>query len=317
MIRRDERTGAPTLLFRVHVDRGISWDMAQGFLQQALAPAAAPAADAAGGAETGIQGQALASPLKLSGDQGKSKQKLKIRLGGRLFTTDSGRCSGRTDETISQHPSPTQLPPPADVPDGVRSSSAPSPGSAILDGDPASALQQQQLQDMEHQSRMETLDMAAQPASASHTDTDCTMNSHPPNHKQVPGVGDTPDGGVRPSADLPFSQSQQSPAFNHLGAFDESGHEGLHPQSLHSNLGSGSVLGAVVADVPKAEPSSSPAGEDACGPSSTSGYYRPERGAVRGVLLALETQGKGQVAVYRPATGPAARPMRLAELQNK
>ena len=50
---------------------------------------------------------------------------------------------------------------------------------------------------------------------------------------------------------------------------------------------------------------------------SVSGYYRPERGAVRGLLLALEIQGKGQVAVYRPATGPAARPMRLQELTER
>ena len=48
-----------------------------------------------------------------------------------------------------------------------------------------------------------------------------------------------------------------------------------------------------------------------------SGFYRPERGAVRGLLLAVEVQGKGQVVVYRPATGPAARTMRLQELSEK
>ena len=51
--------------------------------------------------------------------------------------------------------------------------------------------------------------------------------------------------------------------------------------------------------------------------ASMSGFYRPERGAVRGLLLAVEVQGKGQVAVYRPATGPAARTMRLQELTDK
>jgi len=77
---------------------------------------------------------------------------------------------------------------------------------------------------------------------------------------------------------------------------------GVHVD-LHGGLGDGTatVVGAT-------EPGPTP---------SVSGYYQPRRGAVRGLLLALEAQGKGQVAVYRPATGPAARPMRIVELTEK
>lgn len=304
MIRRDERTGAPTLLFRVHVDRGISWDMAQGFLEQALAPAAAPVT------EIETKGQALASPSQGSGDQGRSKQKLKIRLSGKLITTDHGRSSGRTGKT-PQHP-PPQLPCPAGIPDSTPSTSSPTPGSPTLH-ESAGDLQQQ-LQDMERQSRLDSLDMAAGHATATpHADTHCNMHIHALDPEQLPGVDATPVG-VMPSASDPLNQSQQSPTFHHFGSLDGSGLEGGPPPS---SLGSGLALGTVVADVPKAEPSSSPAAGDAPGPPSTSGYYRPERGAVRGVLLALETQGKGLVAVYRPATGPAARPIRLTDLQDR
>lgn len=282
--------------------------MAQGFLEQALAPAAAPAA------ETETKGQALASPSQGSGDQGRSKQKLKIRLGGKLITTDHGRSSSRSGKT-PQHPSP-QLPPPAGIPDSIPSTSSPTPGSAVLN-DSARDLQQQ-LQDMERQSRLDSLDIAAAHATATaHTHTDCNMDTHALDPEQLPGVDDTPSR-VTPSANDPPNQSQQSPTFHHLGGLDGSGLEGGPlPGSFPSSLGSGLALGTVVADAPKAEPSSSPAAEDALGPPSISGYYRPERGAVRGVLLALETQGKGLVAVYRPATGPAARPIRLAELQDR
>ncbi|KAL3149047.1 hypothetical protein ABBQ32_001892 [Trebouxia sp. C0010 RCD-2024] len=304
VIRRDERTGAPTLLFRVHVDRGISWDMAQGFLEQALAPAAAPVT------EIETKGQALASPSQGSGDQGRSKQKLKIRLSGKLITTDHGRSSGRTGKT-PQHP-PPQLPCPAGIPDSTPSTSSPTPGSPTLH-ESAGDLQQQ-LQDMERQSRLDSLDMAAGHATATpHADTHCNMHIHALDPEQLPGVDATPVG-VMPSASDPLNQSQQSPTFHHFGSLDGSGLEGGPPPS---SLGSGLALGTVVADVPKAEPSSSPAAGDAPGPPSTSGYYRPERGAVRGVLLALETQGKGLVAVYRPATGPAARPIRLTDLQDR
>ena len=77
---------------------------------------------------------------------------------------------------------------------------------------------------------------------------------------------------------------------------------------FHGALGTGTALEAVLGAPSKARPGPIP---------SVSGYYRPERGAVRGLLLALEAQGKGQVAVYRPATGPAARPMRVHELTQK
>ncbi|KAL0035121.1 hypothetical protein WJX79_001613 [Trebouxia sp. C0005] len=74
---------------------------------------------------------------------------------------------------------------------------------------------------------------------------------------------------------------------------------------LHGGLGDGRATGSVV-------------GATEPGPAScVSGYYQPRRGAVRGLLLALEAQGKGQFAVYRPATGPAARPMRIDDLTEK
>lgn len=48
-----------------------------------------------------------------------------------------------------------------------------------------------------------------------------------------------------------------------------------------------------------------------------SGYYRPQRGAVRGLLLALELPHKEQVAVYRPATGAAAKALPVSQLATR
>ena len=311
VIRRDERTGAPTMLFRVHVDRGISWDMAQGFLQQASAPPSPGR-----GAEAGVEGQTLTSPSPSCGDQSKCKQKHKITLGGRLDTTDyeADELWGRGGKDTKHTPPHSLLH--AAAPDSVPSPS-PSQGSDML-VDPSSDLQQ--LQAMECQSRLDCLDVPAT-ATPSHIDTGFDTVSETYNAEQRPSVSDTANG-VTPSADTAVAsigQPQQSPAFpqssgHHL---DAACHEEPNPQSFHSSLGTGSALGAVVADAPKADPRSSLTGEDAPAPPGVSGYYRPQRGAIRGVLLALETQGKGQVAVYRPATGPAARPMRLTELQEK
>lgn len=36
VVHRDQSTGAPTLLFTVHVDRGTPWHMAQHLLSQAV-----------------------------------------------------------------------------------------------------------------------------------------------------------------------------------------------------------------------------------------------------------------------------------------
>ena len=284
--------------------------MAQGFLKQALlppSPTAAAAMATAMAEEAGGEGQTLASPSPGPGDQGKSRQKLKIRLGGKLITADDGEASGMAFAGYTTQP-PSQSSSADPVSGSAPSSSSPSPASDMLH-DPASDLQQ-----MECQTRLDSLD-----AAPSRTDTGASTPPQTSNPAQRPPSTDSPTG-VHPSAHTaiaPISQAQQSPAVHCVGAADSAhGHTPtLH--SLHSSLGSGSALGAAVADVPQAAPRRSPADEHATGPPSVCGYYRPERGAVRGVLLALETQGKGQVAVYRPATGPAARPMRLTELQDK
>lgn len=308
VIRRDERTGAPTLLFRVHVDRGISWDMAQGFLKLALAPpspAVAAAMDTAGAA-AGAEGPALASPSLGSGDQGKSKQKLKIRMGGKLITANDSQPSAAGNSSQALPPQPSPL-------DAMSDSIPSAPSDMLID--PGCELQQ-----MECQTRMDSLNMAAHDASLGQTNPGTTPIAHTSNPEQKPSSSAAPDGVTSSSADTaiaPIAQAQQSPAVNHFGVFHTLHHPEPTSQSLHSNLGCGSALEAVVADAPQASPSRPPAVEGAPGPPGVSGYYRPARGAVRGVLLALETQGKGQVAVYRPATGPAARPMRLTELQDK
>lgn len=294
------------------MDRGISWDMAQGFLKQALvpSPSAAAAMDLAM-AEAGGEGHALASPSPGPADQGRSEQKLKIRLRGKLITADDDKSGKACTGGNTQHAPPQTLS--ADpMTDSVPSSSLPSPASDMLT-DPASDLQQ-----MECQTRLDSLNMAAQ-APPSQTDTGpktLPQTSHP---AQQPCSSDSPNG-VHFSEDTaiaPISQSQHSPALHHFRDSNNACHDVPTSHSFHSRLGSGSALGAVVADVTQATPRSSPADEHVTGPPSVSGYYRPAKGAVRGVLLALETQGKGQVAIYRPATGPAARPMRLTELQDK
>ena len=258
--------------------------------------------------EAGGEGQTLASPSPGPGDQGKPKQKLKIRLGGKLFAADDGKPSATASADDSTQHAPPHSSSAKPMSDSVPPSSSPSPSPASdMLIDPASDLQQ-----MECQTRLDSLNMAAEPdAVPSQTPTS--------NPSQQPTSSDAPSS-THPSADTataPIGQAQQSPALHHSGANDTAhGHEPAS-HSFHSSLGSGSALGAVVADAPQAPPRSSPADEHATSPPSVSGYYRPERGAVRGVLLALETQGRGQVAVYRPATGSAARPMRLAELQDK
>ena len=318
IIRRDERTGAPTLLFRVHVDRGLPWDMAQGFLKQSLLPLspAAPAAMDAAMADAGGEGQAQGLSGPGPGDPGRSKQKLKIRLGNKLLMAVDGKPSGGAfaDDT-TQHAPPQSSSADA-MSDSVPSSSSPSPSPASdMLIDPASHLQQ-----MECQTRLDSLKMAVDTAPSQ---KDTGINTLPQTSKSVQQPSSEAPNDIHPSADTataPISQAQQSPAFHLLGASDTAHLHDPTSHSFHSNLGnlgSGSALGAVVADAPQAAPGSSPADENATGPPSVSGYYRPARGAVRGVLLALETQGKGQVAVYRPATGPAARPMRLTELQDK
>ena len=306
MIRRDERTGAPTILFRVHVDRGISWDMAQGFLRQALAPAAPAAAlatPATSGAETGsgadAEGDAQGSPSTSPGHQGKSKQKLKIRLGGKLVTSEHGKTAKDTNHTAS--PSST----PSAAADHATLSSLPEDGSG-MHVSPASDLLQ--LQDMERQSRLDSLNPDTN-TEADHTD----RVPQPPTAAQQPSQGGLSTAKQVSAATAAATSSQRDqPA---TSVYKEPDHDAY---SFHSSLGTGSALGALLADAHRAEPQTSPYSErEDGGHPSVSGYYRPERGAVRGLLLALETQGKGQVAVYRPATGPAARPMRIIELQEK
>ena len=293
------------------MDRGISWDMAQGFLKQALLPSssAAAAMDLAM-AEAGGEGHALASPSPGHADQGRSEQKLDIRLRGKLITAGDDKSGKACSGGNTQH-APPQTSSADPMTDSVPSS-LPSPASDMLT-DPASDLQR-----MECQTRLDSLNMTAD-APPSQTDTGANTLPRTSNPAQQPFSSDSPNG-VHFSEDTaiaPISQTQHSPAVHHFGDSNSACHDVPTPHSFHSRLGSGSALGAVVADVPQAAPRSSPADEHVTGPPSVSGYYRPAKGAVRGVLLALETQGKGQVAIYRPATGPAARPMRLTELQDK
>ena len=71
-----------------------------------------------------------------------------------------------------------------------------------------------------------------------------------------------------------------------------------------------SALGAHVG--PEASALGAHVGSAAAG--TVNGYYRLQRGVVRGLLLALELPQKGQVALYRPATGAAAKPLAVSQL---
>ena len=315
VIRRDEPTGAPTLLFRVHVDRGISWDMTQGFLRQALAApasAAALASASAAGAEPGAEGQAGASPAASSGDQSRPKQKLKIRLGGKFVTADCARSSDATMTAAEGYSCSVPLP------DAAEGSAPPvAPGSASH-MHTSTAQDLLQLQEMESQSQLDSVSAGATAeAGQRHSSTapGTSLDAMP----QITYLVQRTDTATldQPLMNASVSQHGSSSAHPSL-ASDQTVHGQSDPFSLHNSLGSGSAVGALLADAAKAEPKSGLASaSEPSDPSAISGYYRPERGAVRGVLLALETQGKGQVAVFRPATGPAARPMRLAELQEK
>lgn len=65
------------------------------------------------------------------------------------------------------------------------------------------------------------------------------------------------------------------------------------------------------------EQETGPRAREAAALPEASGYYRLGRGAVRGVLLALQLPNSHQVAVYRPATGAAAKPMLVSQLHNR
>ena len=348
IIRRDESTGAPTLLFRVHVDRGISWDMAQSLLNTALAPSpshAAPAGTAihkaarAGQQQPGQipvapssalknSGQVPAAPSHSPGDLTKPKQKLRIRFGGALVMADDVSKPG----SHTQNHKPTSPPVhsmtkpnlPATVPttrvtdEGTASASL-TPSAGADEGGPAadadalethvSSVQELlQLHDMESQTRLDSLDAAA----AAAAEPTHTHDSFVQQEQFFPSKGPYTSSATKhvaaPTAVVTSAHSCAPPP---ASATPQQIPEHISTATcgvdvdLHHGLGDGRATGAVVGGT---EPGPAPC---------VSGYYQPRRGAVRGLLLALEAQGKGQVAVYRPATGPAARPMRIDELTEK
>jgi len=353
IIRRDESTGAPTLLFRVHVDRGISWEMAQSLLNAALAPSPSHAAPAAAAlreaARAGRQqpgqvplapssapegsGKDSAAPSQSLGDPTKPKQKLRIRFGGALVTADDVSKPGSN----SQNHKPTSPPvpslmtksnlpaaaPTSRVTDEGAVSASLSPSAGADAGRPAafagalethvSSVQELlQLHDMESQTRLDSLDAAAAAAEPTHTheswDGDGFVQKEQPSSSKGPHTSSATKHAAAPTAVVSSDHCRAPPlalGTPHQSPEHVSKNTCGVDVDLHRGLGDGRVTGSVVGAT---EPGPSP---------SVSGYYQPRRGAVRGLLLALEAQGKGQVAVYRPATGPAARPMRIDELTEK
>lgn len=162
---------------------------------------------------------------------------------------------------------------------------------------------------METQSRHDSLDAAAAPTHKHETwgsSTQSRQSTPPPSQRQPTNNLLHSNLATDPTAVVTATDSKQDPAF---GSYQQSAHVRLPAASdLHGSLGTGTALGAALGAPLRADPAPAP---------SVSGYYRPGRGAVRGLLLALEAQGKGQVTVYRPATGLAARPMRTHELAEK
>ena len=359
IIRRDESTGAPTLLFRVHVDRGISWEMAQSLLNTALAPSpshAAPAAAAAAAvhkaARAGRQqpgqvpltpssapegsGQVPAAPSESPGDLTKPKQKLRIRFGGALVKADDVSKTG--SHTQNHKPTSPFLPssmtqsnlpaaaPTSRVTDQGAASASFSPCAGADEGGPAapadalethvSSVQELlQLHDMESQTRMDSLNAAAAAAAEpTHTHTheswdgDGFVQKEQPSLSKGPYTSSAAKHVAAPTAVVTSAHSCAPPPASgtpqQIPEHISTATCGLDVD-LHSGLGDGRATGAVVGAI---EPGPVPC---------MSGYYQPRRGAMRGLLLSLEAQGKGQVAVYRPATGPAARPMRIHELTEK
>jgi len=349
IIRRDDSTGAPSLLFRVHVDRGVSWEMAQSLLNAALAPSPSHAAPAAAAlreaARAGRQqpGQVLlapssvpedseqvpAAPSQSLGDLTKPKQKLKIRFGGALVTADDVSKPGSnsqdhepTSPPVSSSMTKSNLPAAATASrvteKGAASASfSPSAGADAGEADAfADALETHvssvqellQLHDMESQTRLDSLDAAAAEPTHIHGgwDGNSFVQQEQPSPSKGPYTSSATKHAAAPTAvatsdhfcDPPPASGTPQQMPDHVSTTTC----GVHVD-LHGGLGDGTatVVGAT-------EPGPTP---------SVSGYYQPRRGAVRGLLLALEAQGKGQVAVYRPATGPAARPMRIVELTEK
>ncbi|KAA6420128.1 MAG: strawberry notch-1 [Trebouxia sp. A1-2] len=348
IIRRDESTGAPTLLFRVHVDRGISWDMAQNLLNAALAPSpshAAPAAPAlqesarAGRQQPGQVPLAPSSgpggsghvPAALSqslGDPTKPKQKLRIRFSGELVKAEdvSKPGSNSQDHKPASPPVPSVITK-SDLPAAAPTSRVTDKGAASASFSPsagadADALETHvssvqellQLHDMESQTRLDSLGATAAAAAAEPIhihegwDGDAFVQQEQPSRSKGPHTSSATEHVAAPTAVGTSNQCRApSPALGTPQQMPEhvsTTTRGVNVD-LHGGLGDGRATGSVV-------------GATEPGPAScVSGYYQPRRGAVRGLLLALEAQGKGQFAVYRPATGPAARPMRIDDLTEK
>ena len=170
---------------------------------------------------------------------------------------------------------------------------------------PASDLMQ--LHDMENQTRLESVHSTTD--QSAETGTDPTSGKTSSQAQQ----------GLEPSTSAAVPASATASHGQHFGFVHPPFPGDSKSHLFHSSLGTGSALEALLADAPKTTSRLSPAAQGhSAVPPGVSGYYRPVIGGqLRGVLLALETQGPGQVAVYRPATGPAAKPMRLSELQGK
>ena len=355
IIRRDESTGAPTLLFRVHVDRGISWDMAQSLLSIALTPSPSHAAPAAAAlreaARAGRQqpgqvplapssapegsGQAPATPFQSPGDLTKPKQKLRIMFGGALVKADDVSKPGSNNQnhkptsppvpSLLTKPNMPAAAPVSSVTDEGAASASSSPAAGADTGGPAacadelethvSSVQELlQLHHMDSQTRLDSLDAAAAAAAAepSHTYESWDGEGFVPQEQPSPSKGPYTSSATKLAAaptagstshhccDPPPASANPQQIPEHVSTTTYGVDAGMQ-----RGLGDGRATGAVVGAVE--------AGPSPC----VSGYYQPRRGAARGLLLALEAQGKGQVAVYRPATGPAARPMRIDELTEK
>ncbi len=348
IIRRDESTGAPTLLFRVHVDRGISWEMAQSLLNTALTPPPSHAAPAgtvvrkaarAGQQQPGQvpvapssgpegSGQVPAAPSQSLGDPAKPIQKLRIRFGGALVTGDVSKPGSHTQKHKPTSPHVPSLMTKSNLPASAPTSGVTDEGAASASFSPSagadaggtaavadalvthvSSVQELlQLHDMESQTRMNSLDAAAAAAAEPTHTHDSFVQQEQPSPSKGQYTSSAAKHVAAPTAVVTSAHSCAPPP--------ASGTPQQIPEhistatcgvdvDLHHGLGDGRATGAVVGGT---EPGPAPC---------VSGYYQPRRGAVRGLLLALEAQGKGQVAVYRPATGPAARPIRIDELAEK
>lgn len=116
------------------------------------------------------------------------------------------------------------------------------------------------------------------------------------------------------TSDLQTVKLQQGDSVHQLptDALDHNAQVPVHPNQLPTGAHQQQQLQPAESPGPEASALGAQGGSAAAG--GISGYYRLQRGAVRGLLLALELPQKGQVALYRPATGAAAKPLAVSQL---